>query len=77
MAEPTGLEPATSRVTGEHSNQLNYGSIFGWVAEFLFVNRLVEIYQRDFFGKGTGLIFYLFLSQPCWFLVSRSVVLCR
>ena len=27
MAEPTGLEPATSGVTGRHSNQLNYGSI--------------------------------------------------
>ena len=27
MAEPTGLEPATSDVTGRRSNQLNYGSV--------------------------------------------------
>lgn len=26
MAEPTGLEPATSDVTGQRSNQLNYDS---------------------------------------------------
>lgn len=25
MAGPTGLEPATSGVTGQRSNQLNYG----------------------------------------------------
>ena len=25
LAERTGLEPATSGVTGRHSNQLNYG----------------------------------------------------
>ncbi len=27
MAERTGLEPATSGVTGHHSNQLNYRSV--------------------------------------------------
>jgi hypothetical protein len=26
LAERTGLEPATSGVTGQHSNQLNYRS---------------------------------------------------
>lgn len=28
MAGPTGLEPATSGVTGQRSNQLNYGPLF-------------------------------------------------
>ena len=28
FAERTGLEPATSYVTGRHSNQLNYQSVF-------------------------------------------------
>ena len=34
MAEPTGLEPATSHVTGERSNQLNYDSA---IERFLFL----------------------------------------
>ena len=29
MADRTGLEPATSGVTGQHSNQLNYRSALG------------------------------------------------
>ena len=28
VAEPTGLEPAASGVTGRRYNQLNYGSAF-------------------------------------------------
>ncbi len=31
MAERTGLEPATSGVTGRHSNQLNYRSCYSLV----------------------------------------------
>ena len=30
FADWTGLEPATSAVTGRHSNQLNYQSFFRW-----------------------------------------------
>ena len=33
LAERTGLEPATSGVTGRRSNQLNYRSPCGWDAE--------------------------------------------
>jgi hypothetical protein len=28
LADRTGLEPATSAVTGQHSNQLNYRSFY-------------------------------------------------
>ena len=37
MAGPTGLEPATFRVTGGRSNQLNYGPIIG--AETILLSR--------------------------------------
>ena len=37
MAERTGLEPATSGVTGQHSNQLNYRSAFATAAVVLLV----------------------------------------
>jgi|GEM_PF-1060234 hypothetical protein len=30
VAERTGLEPATSGVTGQHSNRLNYRSALFW-----------------------------------------------
>ena len=34
-ADRTGLEPATSGVTGRHSNQLNYRSTVGKFSEYL------------------------------------------
>jgi hypothetical protein len=35
MAEPTGLEPATSDVTGRRSNQLNYDSAKNLFFQFM------------------------------------------
>ena len=37
MADRTGLEPATSGVTGRHSNQLNYRSAYFLTLEFWWV----------------------------------------
>src|SRR4030095_7586436 len=53
MAEPTGLEPATSDVTGRRSNQLNYDSawtlpIFDCRLPICFeLNRQLEIGNRQ------------------------------
>jgi hypothetical protein len=41
----TGLEPATSAVTGRHSNQLNYRTFFRWGCK----------YESSFFGGQTFL----------------------
>jgi hypothetical protein len=37
MAGTTGLEPATSAVTGQHSNQLNYVPFFQLLAAHLWL----------------------------------------
>lgn len=36
LAQPTGLEPATSSVTGQCSNQLSYGCIFMYLSKTSF-----------------------------------------
>ena len=44
LARPTGLEPATSHVTGECSNQLSYGRIRYNVTDFVFpINSYVPV----------------------------------
>ena len=35
FADRTGLEPATSAVTGQHSNQLNYRSLINFKLQLL------------------------------------------
>jgi hypothetical protein len=44
MAGTTGLEPATSAVTGQRSNQLNY--VPGWVSGTYFSSEPDSVYQR-------------------------------
>ena len=39
MADRTGLEPATSGVTGRHSNQLNYRSALNQNSSFYQTNK--------------------------------------
>jgi hypothetical protein len=40
LAEWTGLEPATSCVTGRHSNQLNYHSVWdGKYSQILYLHK--------------------------------------
>ena len=60
MAEPTGLEPATSDVTGRRSNQLNYDS-----AKDLFEIRDVNLRSQD--GRHGG------IRTPNLFLVREAV----
>ncbi len=50
MAERTGLEPATSGVTGQHSNQLNYRSAFS--NRVLTPNRFGESEAPDLSGAS-------------------------
>jgi hypothetical protein len=55
QADRTGLEPATSAVTGRHSNQLNYRSNYP-MHECLIKNHLSFIF-RD--GKDRGFAYFV------------------
>lgn len=47
-ADRTGLEPATSCVTGRHSNQLNYRSFLEWSAKIALAAFYPKISNKTF-----------------------------
>jgi hypothetical protein len=55
LADRTGLEPATSAVTGRHSNQLNYRSVLPCGAAKI---------ENIFSNANLFYIFFLFLLFP-------------
>ena len=50
LAERTGLEPATSGVTGQHSNQLNYRSALTYSTETLMNKKRGEYSNNNLRG---------------------------
>ena len=50
LAERTGLEPATSGVTGQHSNQLNYRSALTYSPETLMNKKRGEYSNNNLRG---------------------------
>ena len=63
MAGPTGLEPATSGVTGRHSNQLNYDPAINLkycldsILWQLFKGTLANPLYSHFFGHNIKILF--------------------
>jgi hypothetical protein len=64
MAEPTGLEPATSDVTGRRSNQLNYDSAN---SIFQIISEISNSNLRSQYGRHGG------TRTPNLFLVREAV----
>ena len=52
LAERTGLEPATSGVTGQHSNQLNYRSALETLQALILSEDIQKTYPEDCFFRG-------------------------
>ncbi len=70
LADRTGLEPATSAVTGRHSNQLNYRSLNEKYI-LLFVFRTAKIaffsfYHQNFYKKMFPLNFTPYSGLYCY-----------
>ena len=70
FADWTGLEPATSAVTGRHSNQLNYQSVpYVCIATSVFgtakirVNSLLQNFYRKNYKKNYPKLFQCICSQ--------------
>ena len=60
LARPTGLEPATYPVTGDYSNQLNYGRIDLQCNRFIRLEQIKKtagaLHARGLFVDGSHLI---------------------
>ena len=52
MAERTGLEPATSGVTGQHSNQLNYRSALETLQALSISEDFLKTYPAEHFFQS-------------------------
>ena len=66
FADRTGLEPATSAVTGQHSNQLNYRSFYLMYLRFYCECR-IPTHQSPFFHPGDG-------KDICFFIEKSSLI---
>lgn len=68
FADRTGLEPATSAVTGRHSNQLNYRSVFSKRNLF----RFVIVPKGMPFWRHKYSVFNLFYNKYFKIIATRS-----
>ncbi len=63
IADRTGLEPATSAVTGRHSNQLNYRSVPFQPIQVVFGTAKIRgnAFLKQIFSKKNSILIFTYL----------------